>query len=136
MKVRGKKSWPYCRPHQGEKTRPKNGYKGRAEIPADRRLPDDTSGRRRYISSTGYVAVVTDEGVVAEHRIVMSGLLGRPLVAGESVHHKNGDRLDNRPENLELWMGPIRYGQRVEDIIAYVVKNHADAVQEALARIS
>lgn len=54
----------------------------------------------------------------AEHRVVMSRMLGRPLVKGlESVHHKNGIRDDNRPENLELWVGGIRYGQRATDIV-------------------
>ena len=73
------------------------------------------NGTRRIMPS-GYVLIKHKNKWLAEHRVVMEQILDRPLKKGESVHHKNGIRHDNAPENLELWLGAIRYGQRAKDV--------------------
>lgn len=52
----------------------------------------------------------------------MESVLGRYLLPGENVHHKNGVRSDNRPKNLELWLRKQPGGQRVEDLIVWAVE--------------
>lgn len=94
--------------------------------------------RDRYQYETGYILIRVGhgrgrKGLRYEHHVVMEQMLGRPLRKSENVHHKNGNRADNRPENLELWVKPQPFGQRPEDLAAWVVDQYPDLVRAALA---
>lgn len=104
-------------------------------------LPEGTV-TGRYTGKSGYVYLtVTGRkqakrgpgvGEVAEHRFVMEQHLGRRLGPREQVHHVNGVRDDNRLENLELWVRPQPTGQRVDDLVAWVVEMYPDYVRAAM----
>jgi HNH endonuclease len=74
---------------------------------------------RGHINKQGYRFIRDGNRQRAEHRVVMEAILGRPLLPGENIHHKNGKRADNRPENLELWITSQPRGQRPGDLVAW-----------------
>ena len=104
-----------------------NRWRQTGDVAADRPVREVT---RQGSISHGYWKVpvpsdlrhlVVGANHTLEHRLVMAQKLGRPLTPDESVHHRNGDRLDNRPENLELWSCMQPAGQRVRDKITFAI---------------
>lgn len=81
-------------------------------------------GRRKTLD--GYIQILLPpddwrlpmahkDRLILEHRAVMAGLLGRLLHPKETVHHRDGDKANNQPENLELWQHGHPQGVRAED---------------------
>lgn len=81
----------------------------------------------------GYRLCFIEGQYIAEHRLVVERLIGRELLPEETVHHRNGVRTDNRPENLELWSSRHPKGQRVADLVAWAKEMLALYEPQALA---
>ena len=74
-------------------------------------------------------AMATKAGYVMEHRVLMADHLGRNLEAWEVVHHINGDKQDNRLENL------VVLHKKERDRLPKVPKNRVVTCPHCLAQI-
>lgn len=94
---------------------------------------DARNKNSKYLDKNGYIYLTpkdsdkwlnsnTKSHKMLEQRLVMSKYLNRPLLKHETVHHKNGNRQDNRLSNLELWSKSQPSGQRVSDKIKWAQK--------------
>lgn len=103
----------------------------------DRRVPSSRGTRLsrgrllkpQRLSRTGYMQVELSGAKRAVHRLVATAFLGDPPT-GYVVNHKNGDKEDNRVENLE-WCTPsanVQHGFRVlhPDVRPYLGKFSED----------
>lgn len=91
----------------------------------DRKTPPSGKGfydGNGYVYLTGFADhpnAFPASGRIQEHILIMTQHLGRALIHPETVHHKNGQRDDNRLSNLELWSSAQPAGQRVEDKVVF-----------------
>jgi hypothetical protein len=83
--------------------------------------PSWKGGRR--LRTDGYVSIVVGPNKTRlEHCLVMEKLLGRPLLPSETVHHRNGSRSNNSPDNLELRSSDHGEGQTIPDLVAWATR--------------
>jgi hypothetical protein len=72
------------------------------KMPHGKDSPSFKGGRNKTVNGYIRVLVPGTGSYQLEHRAIMEEFLGRKLKSTEQVHHKNGDKTDNRLENLEI----------------------------------
>jgi hypothetical protein len=93
------------------------------------------NGRPAVLDNQGYIRVFEPDhpkamngGWVFEHRLIAETRIGRPLKRDEHVHHINGQKDDNRPENLVV-MGHSEHS-------TLTVKERAEALAAMQAELA
>ena len=61
--------------------------------------------------SDPFACMARSKGRILEHRLVMARKFGRPLRDTETVHHIDGDKTNNHPDNLEIRQG--KHGKHI-----------------------
>jgi hypothetical protein len=88
---------------------------------------------RIFKSPEKYKRVRVDGKYVREHRLVAEKMIGRKLKKQEQVHHKNGNKKDNRPENLEILMNKehqqLEYAERR---LGIAIHNYKKAIERRI----
>lgn len=90
----------------------------------------------RKLAVRGYVFCEDDQGRWrGKHRMVAEQMIGRSLRRGETVHHVNGQRDDNRPENLRVFASRSKHmaWHRAQSRLCRVLSQRVGSLETAAA---